>query len=86
MYGIIEGPDKGWMSTQTLVTFGAAIVVLAGFVMWELRAKEPMLDPRFFRNPRFTAATTAITPAFFAMFGSYFIFTQYLQFVRGTTR
>jgi predicted MFS family arabinose efflux permease len=65
------------------VTFAAAIVILVGFVMWELRAKEPMLDLRFFRNPRFTAATTAITLVFFAMFGSYFIFTQYLQFVRG---
>ena len=42
-----------------------------------------MLDLRFFRNPRFTAATTAITLVFFAMFGSYFIFTQYLQFVHG---
>ena len=83
VYGIIEGPDNGWMSTQTLVTFAFAIVVLAGFIVWELRAKEPMLDLRFFRNPRFTAATTAITLVFFAMFGSYFIFTQYLQFVRG---
>ena len=42
-----------------------------------------MLDLRFFKNPRFTAATTAITMAFFAMFGSYFLFTQYLQFVHG---
>ena len=42
-----------------------------------------MLDLRFFRNPRFTAATTAITLVFFAMFGSYFLFTQYLQFVHG---
>ena len=50
---------------------------------WELQAKEPMLDLRFFRNPRFTAATTAITLVFFAMFGSYFLFTQYLQFVHG---
>ena len=31
-----------------------------------------MLDLRFFKNPRFTAATTAITLVFFAMFGSYF--------------
>jgi EmrB/QacA subfamily drug resistance transporter len=83
VYGIIEAPDQGWGSTQTLVTFAAAIAILAGFVAWELRAKEPMLDLRFFRNPRFTAATTAITLVFFAMFGSYFIFTQYLQFVRG---
>ncbi len=42
-----------------------------------------MLDLGYFRNPRFTAATTAITLVFFAMFGSYFLFTQYLQFVHG---
>ena len=83
VYGIIEAPDNGWLSTQTIVTFGSAIVILAGFVAWQLKAKEPMLDLRFFRNPRFTAATTAITLVFFAMFGSYFLFTQYLQFVHG---
>ena len=55
----------------------------SAFVAWELQAEEPMLDLRFFRNPRFTAATTAITLVFFAMFGSYFLFTQYLQFVHG---
>jgi len=83
VYGIIEAPDKGWTSTQTIATFTAAVVILGGFVLWQLKAKEPMLDLRFFKNPRFTAATTAITLVFFAMFGSYFLFTQYLQFVHG---
>jgi EmrB/QacA subfamily drug resistance transporter len=83
VYGIIEAPDNGWLSTQTLVTFAIAIVILLGFVAWEFRTKEPMLDLRFFRNPRFTAATTAITMVFFAMFGTYFIIAQYMQFVRG---
>ena len=41
-----------------------------------------MLDLRFFRNPRFTAATTAITLVFFVMFGTYFLIAQYLQSVR----
>src|SRR4051812_44539894 len=85
VYGIIEAPDNGWTSTQTLVTFAIAIVILVGFVLWELRAKEPMLDLGYFRNPRFTAATTAISLVFFAMFGSYFLWTQYLQFVHGYT-
>src|SRR3954468_21847760 len=83
VYGIIEAPDHGWGSTQTLVTFGVALGVIGAFVAWELRAKEPMLDLGYFRNPPFTPATTAITLVFFAMFGSYFIFTQYLQFVHG---
>jgi EmrB/QacA subfamily drug resistance transporter len=85
VYGIIEAPDHGWGSTQTLVTFAIALVVLGGFVAWELRAREPMLDLGYFRNPRFTAATAAISLVFFAMFGSYFLFTQYLQFVHGYT-
>jgi len=83
VYGIIEAPDVGWGSTQTIVTFSAATLVLLAFVAWELHTDEPMLDLRFFRNPRFTAATTAITMVFFAMFGSYFLFTQYLQLVHG---
>jgi len=83
VYGIIEAPDNGWLSGQTLGTFAIAIAILSAFVWWQWKAKEPMLDLRFFRNPRFTAATTAITLVFFAMFGTYFIFTQYLQFVHG---
>jgi EmrB/QacA subfamily drug resistance transporter len=83
VYGIIEAPDNGWLSTQTLGTFAIAIAILSAFVWWQWKAEEPMLDLRFFRNPRFTAATTAITLVFFAMFGTYFIFTQYLQFVHG---
>ena len=84
VYGIIEAPDHGWASTQTLVTFAVAHRRARRVrVRGSCKAKEPMLDLRFFRNPRFTAATTAITLVFFAMFGSYFLFTQYLQFVHG---
>ena len=43
----------------------------------------PILDVSFFANPRFTAASVAITLVFFAMFGSLFFVSQYLQFVLG---
>ena len=42
-----------------------------------------MLDIRFFKNPRFTAASGAITLTFFALFGTIFLLTQYLQSVLG---
>ena len=42
-----------------------------------------MLDVRFFRNPRFTAASVTVTLVFFALFGFIFLATQYLQFVLG---
>ena len=44
-----------------------------------------MLDVRFFRNPRFSAASAAITLSFFAMFGAIFFLTQYQQLVLGTS-
>ena len=56
---------------------------MASFILWELHTPTPMLDMRFFQNPRFTAANSAITLTFFAMFGSMFLMTQYWQFVHG---
>ena len=50
---------------------------------WERRIDEPMLDVRFFANPRFTAASVNVTLVFFALFGFIFLATQYLQFVLG---
>src|SRR5438874_11075980 len=83
IYAIIEAPARGWASGSTVLSFAVAAVVLLGFVGWELRVAEPMLDLRFFRNPLFTAAASTITLIFFVMFGMIFILTQYLQSVLG---
>ncbi|MEO5842489.1 MAG: MFS transporter, partial [Acidimicrobiales bacterium] len=80
---IIEGPSKGWTSPLALTLFGLAIVSLIAFAVWESRVEAPMLDVRFFRNPRFSAASANITLMFFALFGFVFLSTQYLQFVLG---
>src|SRR5207302_1467487 len=83
IYAIIEAPARGWGSTPTVVTALLAIGILGLFAGWQLRADHPMLDLRFFRNPRFTAATATITLIFFVMFGMFFAVTQYLQSVLG---
>jgi len=83
LYGIIEGPAQGWMSPATVGPLLSGLAVLAVFSLWELRAEHPMLDLRFFRNPTFTSATAAINMVFFAMFGTFFLLTQYLQLVLG---
>jgi EmrB/QacA subfamily drug resistance transporter len=83
IYAIIEAPGRGWTSSPTLTSFAVAAVFLVAFVRWELRVAEPMLDMRFFRNPRFTAAASTITLIFFVMFGMIFVLTQYLQSVVG---
>ena len=83
LYGIIQAPEHGWTSVASVSAFVVAVVALAGFVAWELHTPAPMLDVRFFRNPRFSAANGAITLAMFGMFGSLFLLSQFLQFVQG---
>ena len=83
VFSIIEAPEWGWLDVRAMVGFAAAAVLLALFVVWELRATNPMLPVAIFTNLRFSAASVAITSAFFALFGFIFLITQYFQLVRG---
>jgi len=83
LWALIEAPTEGWTSRNTLGGLAIGSLLMLAFVMWELRSSHPMLDMKLFRNARFTAANTSITFVFFAMFGSMFLITQYLQFVIG---
>ncbi len=85
VYAIIEAPNHGWTDRTVLAGFVVAAAILGGFVWWELTSDHPMLNVRFFENPRFTAANVSMTLVFFAMFGSLFFLTQYLQFLLGYT-
>ena len=83
VFTVIESPHWGWGSLRSNVGFAAAVVVLMAFIRWESRREHPLLDVRFFRNARFSAATGSIGIAFFSLFGFTFLVTQYFQFVRG---
>jgi EmrB/QacA subfamily drug resistance transporter len=81
LYAVIQAPDKGWSSPVVLVCLAVGVVFLTLFALWEWRSPSPMLDVRFFKNPRFSAASATITLVFFALFGSAFLLSQYFQFV-----
>jgi EmrB/QacA subfamily drug resistance transporter len=83
LWGLIEGPSRGWTSTTVLGAFVVAAIMLAGFVFWEATYSSPMLDMTFFKNPRFSAASAGITLTFLALMGMIFMLTQYLQSVLG---
>jgi Na+/melibiose symporter-like transporter len=85
LYAIIEAPAQGWASPATLGVFGGGVLLLAGFVVWEARSTHPMLNLRYFRNPRFSAAAAAVMLVNFAFLGTLFLLTQFLQFVLGYT-
>jgi EmrB/QacA subfamily drug resistance transporter len=81
VYSIIEAPTRGWTDRWTIGGIAAALVGLAGFVVFEARRAEPLLDPRLFTYRGFAAGTVTITVQFFAFFGFIFLLLQYLQLV-----
>jgi EmrB/QacA subfamily drug resistance transporter len=83
LWAVIEGPSHGWTSGSVLAGFLGGVVFLGAFMAWELHTPEPMLNVRFFENPRFSAASGAITITFLTLFGTIFLLTQYLQSVLG---
>ncbi len=83
VFSIIEAPDAGWLAARTLGGMAAGLAALAGFVLFELRQRHPLLDPRLFSNRKLAAGTVSILIQFFAFFGFTFVSLQYLQGVRG---
>lgn len=83
VYTIIEAPHRGWGAPLTLAGFGLTVLLAAAFLAVERRAAHPMLDLSVFRLPAFSAASSSVTVAFFALFGFIFLVTQFFQFVRG---
>ncbi|HEY5277168.1 MAG TPA: MFS transporter, partial [Coriobacteriia bacterium] len=80
LWAIIEAPTRGWSSTRVVGVGVAGLAVLAMFVAWEVRSDHPMLNLRFFRSRRFSAATSSLSLGVFALFGALFVQTQFLQF------
>jgi EmrB/QacA subfamily drug resistance transporter len=85
VYGIIEGPSHGWLSVDSLAIFLLAAVVLALFGWREMHAEHPMLDLRLFKDRRFSVASGGMTLVFFAMYGTFFLMSQYFQLVHSYT-
>ncbi len=80
---LLRGNEDGWTSTLIIAELVAAAVALAAFVAVELRAAQPMLPLRYFRDGSFSGAQItafAISASFFAIF---LYVTLYLQQILG---
>ncbi|MGA5270887.1 MFS transporter [Streptomyces lydicamycinicus] len=82
LFGIIEGPGRGWTSATVTGAFALALVVFALFVRHGLRAAHPVLDPGLFRLPRLLAGSLGIAVTFFGMFALFYVNAQFLQYVK----
>jgi EmrB/QacA subfamily drug resistance transporter len=82
-FGLIEQPVLGWSSPGVWGALGGGLVLFAGFVWFESRAREPMLPLSLFGSRNFSVANAQT----FAMYGGIgllgFFVTIYLQQVAG---
>jgi EmrB/QacA subfamily drug resistance transporter len=81
--GVVRGNELGWTSFGVLGPILAGLLLVVGFVAWELRQDAPMLPMRLFRSRGFAATNLASVLMFFGMFGSIFFLAQFFQTAQG---
>jgi EmrB/QacA subfamily drug resistance transporter len=79
----MAGNDFAWISTETALFIGGGVLAIIAFILTELRAKEPIVPLRLFRDRTTTLAIIASIAIGVAMFGSSVFLGQYLQISRG---
>jgi EmrB/QacA subfamily drug resistance transporter len=74
-----------WGSPQIMGLFAIGAILGVAFVWWEMRAPEPILPMRLFRNRVFTVANAVGFILGFTMFGAIVYLPLYMQEVRGAS-
>ena len=85
VFGTIQAGENGWFAAPVLISFVIAAVFIYAFIRWENHSSTPMLPLYFFKNKNFTGANVSLTISSFAMMGSMYFFSQFLQSVLGYT-
>ncbi|MBA3302216.1 MAG: MFS transporter [Thermoleophilaceae bacterium] len=82
-FALIEQPLRGWADPAISGTLIAGAILFASFIVFELRARNPMLDLSLFRERNFLVGNWT-TFAFYAGLGTLFFFlVLFLQGVAG---
>jgi EmrB/QacA subfamily drug resistance transporter len=83
VYAITQANDYGWTSRETIGLFAASVALLAGFLGWEARSKDPLMPFSIFRLRTLVGANVAGLILGTAMFGMFLMLTLYMQQVLG---
>jgi len=79
VFAFSQAPQWGWLNGKTLGILGGALVLLAGFVWNESRAKHPLMPLGIFKIRNVTGANLVMAPVYAGMLGGFFLTTLYLQ-------
>ncbi|MCX4975028.1 DHA2 family efflux MFS transporter permease subunit [Streptomyces sp. NBC_00620] len=85
MYGVSEGPERGWTTAPIAACVALGVVLVAAMIVVELRKESPMMDVRLLSDRLFASGTAVMTVQSVAFLGTLFTVTLYLQDERGMT-
>jgi EmrB/QacA subfamily drug resistance transporter len=83
VYAISKAPDVGWGSFRTIGFLLASAALLAFFVLWELRARAPLVPFSIFRIASLRSANVVGLLLGAVIFANFFMLTLYVQQVLG---
>ncbi len=83
VWALVRGNTAGWGSAEVVSTLAGGTLLAVGFVLWELRAREPMLPLGLFRSRSFAAGNVVSLMMFAGLFSAVFFMAQFLQTVLG---
>ena len=83
VWGLMRANSVGWMSLEVVSALAAGILLAVGFVLWELRARQPMVPMRLFRSRALSSGIAASFLFYAAMYGTLFFLPQFLQVAQG---
>jgi predicted MFS family arabinose efflux permease len=83
VYALVDAPDAGWGSTQTIGLLIGAVVLLAAFVFIEQRSASPLVPFSIFRRRTLTGANVVGLLTGASLFSMFFFISLYMQNVLG---
>ncbi|MBM7563859.1 DHA2 family efflux MFS transporter permease subunit [Paenibacillus sacheonensis] len=85
LVALSQGRQWGWDSSKTIGLFAIGALLLAVFIVWELRAKNPLLNLRVFGNYRFSITLVANTIITISLYSGTLLVPLFLQNVQQTS-
>ena len=79
VYAIVDAVNAGWGSTATLSKIAGAVVLLAAFLVIEMRAREPLMPFSIFRLRTLRGANIVGLLVGMSLFSMFFFISLYLQ-------
>ena len=83
VYGLNRAASYGWSNNLTLGALASAALLLAGFVLIEVRSQQPLMPLRIFAHRNRSGAYTLSLAIGVALFGIFFFLTQFTQNILG---